>query len=158
MRHMTAVQIHSIRKSFAEIERHRSLAALVFYRRLFEIAPQLRPMFKNDIEEQAQKLTDMLGALIGMLERAATLYTELRAMGARHAAYGVKDEHYAIVGRALLDMIAEVLAEKFTPEMREAWADLYAMVADTMREGAGNEFPAARTPATPPQQTRAATR
>lgn len=127
---------HLIRKSFALIESHGSIAALIFYRRLFELDPALRPLFQTDIEVQAKKLTDMLGTLISMLDRGPALATELKAMGARHAGYGVMDAHYAIVGKALLDMLQEVLAAAFTPEVREAWGSLFHSVESLMKEGA----------------------
>lgn len=133
---MTPDQVHLIRKSFAELARHDHVAALVFYRRLFEIDPSLRPLFVGDIEQQAKKLIDMLAALISMLERPLGLDMELRAMGARHVDYGVKDEHYATVGRGLIDMLAEVLGNKFTPQTREAWLELYGAVEATMKRGA----------------------
>jgi len=133
---MTPQQVHLIRKSFAELARHEHVAALVFYRRLFEIDPSLRPMFKGDIEVQSKKLIDMLAVLIAMLERPLGLELELRAMGGRHAGYGVKDEHYATVGGALLDMLAETLDKEFTPELREAWTALYGAVETTMKAGA----------------------
>lgn len=133
---MTTHQVYLIRKSFAELARHDHVAALVFYRRLFEIDPTLRPMFKGDIEVQSKKLLDMLAVLIAMLERPLGLELELRAMGSRHAGYGVKDVHYATVGRALLDMLAETLDTRFTPEVREAWTALYGAVEATMKAGA----------------------
>lgn len=138
---MKPEQVYLIRKSFAELARHGHVAALVFYRRLFEIAPSLRPMFTGNIEEQATKLTDMLGVLIAMIERPVGLDLELRAMGARHAGYGVKDAHYATVGRALLDMLAEVLEKKYTPEVQEAWETLYTVVESKMKEGAKDFTP-----------------
>jgi hemoglobin-like flavoprotein len=134
--HVSPDQVHLIRKSFAELSYHNHVAALVFYRRLFQLDPELRPLFTGDIEEQSRKLMDMLGALIAMLERPVGLEIELRAMGARHAGYGVKDPHYATVGAALIDMLAETLGEKFTPEMRDAWLALYGAVESTMKAGA----------------------
>ena len=133
---MTPEQVHLIRKSFAELSRHEHIAALVFYRRLFEIDPDLQRLFKGDIEEQSKKLLEMLGVLIAMLERPLGLELELKAMGLRHAGYGVKDEHYAMVGRALLDMLAETLDRGFTPEVREAWTALYGAVEAVMKMGA----------------------
>ena len=133
---MTPEQVHLIRKSFAELSRHEHIAALVFYRRLFEIDPDLKRLFKGDIEEQSKKLLEMLGVLIAMLERPLGLELELKAMGLRHAGYGVKDEHYAMVGRALLDMLAETLDRGFTPEVREAWTALYGAVETVMKLGA----------------------
>jgi hemoglobin-like flavoprotein len=133
---MTPEQVHLIRKSFAELSRHEHIAALVFYRRLFEIDPNLQRLFKGDIEEQSKKLLEMLAVLIAMLERPLGLELELKAMGLRHAGYGVKDEHYAMVGRALLDMLAETLDRGFTPEVREAWTALYGAVESLMKLGA----------------------
>jgi hemoglobin-like flavoprotein len=133
---MTPDQVHLIRKSFAELSRHDHVAALIFYRRLFEIDPGLRPLFTTNIEEQSRKLVDMLAVLIAMIERPVGLELELRAMGARHAGYGVRDEHYATVGRALLDMLSETLGAGFTPEVRAAWTALYGAVETTMKIGA----------------------
>ncbi len=133
---MSPPQVHLIRKSFAELQRHQHVSALVFYRRLFELDPTLRPLFKGDIEEQARKLLDMLAALISLLESPLGLELELREMGLRHASYGVKDVHYATVGQALLDMLTETLTKDFTPEVREAWTALYGAVATTMKAGA----------------------
>lgn len=136
---MTPDQVHLIRKSFAELSYHNHVAALVFYRRLFQLDPELRPLFTGDIEEQSRKLMEMLGALIAMLERPVGLEIELRAMGARHAGYGVKDPHYATVGAALIDMLAETLGEKFTPETRDAWLELYGAVESAMKAGAAEK-------------------
>lgn len=143
---MTAEQVYLIRKSFAELARHDHVAALVFYRRLFEIDPSLRPLFRSNIEDQSRKLMDMLGMLIAMLERPAGLEAELKSMGDRHAGYGVKDEHYATVGSALLDMLAETLDKSFTPDVRAAWAALYAAVAAAMLRGAHASAAATTTP------------
>ena len=132
---MSPSHVHLIRKSFSELQRHQHVSALVYYRRLFELDPGLRPLFKGDIEEQSRKLLDMLAALISMLESPHGLDLELRAMGVRHAGYGVKDEHYATVGQALLDMLADTLGQTFTPEVREAWSTLYGAVEATMKAG-----------------------
>ncbi|MES2599065.1 MAG: globin domain-containing protein [Verrucomicrobiota bacterium] len=133
---MTTQQVYLVRKTFAELTRHDHVAALVFYRRLFEIDPPLRALFTSSIEAQARKLMDMLGVLISMLERPLGLDMELRAMGGRHVGYGVTDEHYATVGRAFLDMLAETLEKDFTPDVRAAWTALYAAVSSAMQRGA----------------------
>lgn len=134
---MNAPQIYAIRKSFAELARHGDLAGLVFYRRLFRRTPALSAMFKSDLEQQAAKLMDMLGILISQLGRPAVLEAELRALGARHAGYGVRAEHYRLVGTALLEMLEEVLGRELcTPEVKEAWAELYEVIARAMQQGA----------------------
>ncbi len=139
---MLPQQKYLIRKSFAQLEEHGSIPALVFYQRLFEIDPALRPLFKTDIEVHAAKLLDMLGILIARLERTSLLEAELRLMGRRHGEYGVLPQHYDTVGRALLDMLAETLRGDFTPEVREAWTALYGAVAEAMQSGAREAVPA----------------
>lgn len=133
---MTVTQAYLVRRTFAMLEQHREVAALVFYRRLFELDPRLRPLFKTDIGEQARKLMDMLGVLVTELDRPAVLSTELKEMGARHAGYGVVDAHYATVRAALVDMLSQTLGSTFTPEAAEAWGALYSEVEAAMKLGA----------------------
>jgi hemoglobin-like flavoprotein len=140
---MTADQIHLLRKSFARVEPQANVAALVFYRRLFEINPALRPLFKTDIEIQGRKLMDMLGMALSLTEKPGALEKELLNAGARHVRYGTLDEHYPTVGQAMLDMLAEVLGEEFTPATRQAWTEFYVYASDTMKRGAA-KVPAAK--------------
>lgn len=133
---MTADQIHLLRKSFGRVEQQAQVAALVFYRRLFELDPSLRPLFKTNIEEQAARLMDMLALALSLTNRPGALETELIESGIRHAGYGARDEHYVTVGQAMLDMLAEVLGNDFTPATREAWVAFYTYTAETMKRGA----------------------
>ena len=133
---MDAVQIHLLRKSFAEIERQTHVAALDFYRRLFDLDPRLRPMFSTEIEQQACKLMDMLSLSISLLERPAELMPELEQLGARHVGYGVRAEHYDTVSTALFGMLAAVLRDKYTAPVEAAWRELYRVIRDTMLRGA----------------------
>jgi hemoglobin-like flavoprotein len=133
---LTADQIHRLRKSFIQVERQSHVAALVFYQRLFELDPALRPLFKTDIELQAEKLMEMLTAALSLMERPGELTSTLEDLGARHVGYGVKAEHYSTVGTALLAMLEGVLTKDFTPETRLAWTDLYALISGTMLRGA----------------------
>jgi hemoglobin-like flavoprotein len=133
---MTADQIYLLRKSFEQVERHGEVAALVFYRRLFEIDPSLRLMFKSNIEDQSRKLMEMLGLALSLAERAGALERELMDSGARHSSYGVREEHYDTLGSAMIDMLAEVLGSAFTPATRDAWLAFFTYAAETMQRGA----------------------
>ena len=146
---MTADQIHLLRKSFAIVEPQAHVAALVFYRRLFELDPALRPLFKSNIEEQARKLMDMLAFAVSSLEKPAALEKQLHQLGARHVIYGVRDEHYATVGQAILEMFAEVLGDKWTPVLREAWLAFYVFTSSAMKRGAAEFTPRNATAAAP---------
>ncbi len=129
-------QKHRLRKTFALVERQSHVAALVFYQRLFEIDPALRPLFKTDIEVQANKIMEMLGAALSLLDKPEELTEVLEELGARHVNYGVKTAHYATVGQALIDMLASVLGKDFDATTRIAWTDLYRTISETMLRGA----------------------
>ena len=133
---VTTKTIHALRTSFQRVEALGHIAALVFYKRLFELAPFMRPMFPDEIEDQSKKLMDVLAAALSMMERPEDLRITLEQLGARHVDYGVKREHYDIVGAALLDMLASVLGRDFSPTLREAWTTLYGAIATTMQAGA----------------------
>lgn len=133
---VTAEQRHLLRKSFRAIESQTHVAALIFYQRLFELDPSLRPLFHTDIEVQAHKLMEMLGLALSLLERPRAFEFELEGLGARHVGYGVRQEHYATVGQAMLHMLARVLDGEWTVGVRTAWTEFYGLIAEVMLRGA----------------------
>ena len=133
---ITPHQIELIRETFALVEPRAEVVALVFYQRLFTLDPSVRPLFHTNIDEQGQKLMQMLSVAVALLEQPFALVPSLEALGRRHAGYGVEDRHYNTVGKTLLDTLAECLGNAFTPEVKDAWAALYAVVADAMQRGA----------------------
>ena len=60
----------------------------------------------------------------------------VRALGARHVGYGVRAEHYAVVGTALLWTLEQGLGAAFTPAVRDAWAAAYRALAGVMVDAA----------------------
>jgi hemoglobin-like flavoprotein len=131
------------------------VAALVFYQRLFELDPALRPLFRGDIEQQGAKLMQMLSAAVRLLDRPESLVPVLEDLGRRHVGYGVTDAHYETVGNALLWMFAATLGKHFTAEARNAWTNLYSVVAETMQRAA-NEATEVRASLARSYQTAAA--
>ncbi len=112
-------------------------AANLFYGRLFEIDPALQPMFaKSDMAEQRRKLMTMLTMTVRGMDRLDQLVVGIEAMGRRHAGYGVRDEHYATVGAALIWTLEQGLGDAFTDEVREAWVATYTLLAGVMQKGA----------------------
>ena len=139
---LSANDIALVRASFAKVLPIKDAAADLFYDRLFEIAPQLRPMFPSDLDEQKKKLMAMLGTAVSGLSRLDTLMPAVRALGRRHAGYGVKPQHFTPVGAALLWTLEKGLGAAFTPEVKDAWATAYIVLSTTMIDAA-NERPLA---------------
>jgi hemoglobin-like flavoprotein len=133
---LTAQDISLVRASFAQIAPIQGAAADLFYDRLFEIAPGLRPMFPTDLAEQKRKLMAMIAAAVGGLGDLDKLVPQVKALGARHANYGVTAAHYGIVGDALMWTLERGLGDGFTVDTRAAWSKVYGILASTMQVGA----------------------
>ncbi|HJW11900.1 MAG TPA: globin family protein [Albitalea sp.] len=133
---MTPHQITLVRDSFGLVQPIAPQAAALFYANLFDADPSLQTLFRGDMTQQGDRLMSMIGAAVGLLERPAALMPVLRSLGARHAGYGVRDEHYATVGGALLKTLKQGLGDAFTADVHDAWAALYGVVSRTMIEAA----------------------
>lgn len=140
--------LHQLRKSFARVEAQGHVGALIFYQKLFALAPAVRPLFSTDIEVQSRKLTRMLTELLSLAEKPSELRSVLHALGARHVDYGALPEHYPIVVETLIEMLASVLGNDFTPALRAKWKGLLDHVSAIMLEGAAATL-ARRSGATP---------
>lgn len=130
----SAIQL--VRHTFGLLEGRAGIVALLFYQRLSQIAPATRTLFTNDIEAQGLKLMQMLRTVTASLDAPESIAPMLAEMGQRHATYGVVDEHYDLVGTALLETFAEALGKDFTTGARSAWAEAYAWIARIMKPGA----------------------
>ena len=106
-----------------------------FYRRLFELAPEVRPLFEREMGLQAKKFSDMLAWVITHLEHSDGPCRELRELGSHHGGYGVKIDQYAQIGSALIWMFQHTLGDRFTPEMEEASLECYAFMSFEMERG-----------------------
>jgi len=133
---MTPGQVELVRKTWSALKPNAEQVAELFYARLFELDPTLRPLFKADMRAQGRMLTTVINMAISQLDRLDELRPVLRELGGRHATYGVRDVHYAIVASALLDTLATGLGPAFTPEIKDAWTEVYRVLASTMQDGA----------------------
>lgn len=134
---MTAEQIRLIRTSWLAIEPVSDEAAAMFYARLFELDPALRPMFDGvTMHEQGRKLMQMLTLMVRGLDRLDELKPAVDALGRRHGGYGVRDEQYATVREALLWTLAQQLGDRFTETVRDAWIEAYLVLTAFMQKAA----------------------
>lgn len=133
---MEPSQIALVQSSFAKVVPIAEAAAEIFYSRLFELDPSLRPMFRGDMKGQGKKLMDTLAVVVTNLRNLDRILPGVKALGERHVAYGVTDEHYDTVGAALLWTLGKGLGDAFTPEVEQAWSTAYDLVATTMKAAA----------------------
>ena len=129
---MTPDQIKLVQESFAKVAPISETAAVLFYDRLFEIAPQVQAMFPTDMTEQRRKLMATLAVVVGGLNNLETILPAASALATRHVGYGAKAEHYPVVGAALLWTLEKGLGDAWTPEVAEAWTAAYATLSGFM--------------------------
>ncbi|MEW5893097.1 MAG: globin family protein [Pseudomonadota bacterium] len=133
---MTPQQIQAIQTTWQQVLPIADQAAGLFYGRLFELDPTLKPLFKGDMTEQGRKLMKTIGLVVNSLTRLEAILPTVQDLGCRHVAYGVRPEHYDTVGAALLWTLEQGLGSAFTPEVKAAWVTAYGTLASAMKEAA----------------------
>jgi hemoglobin-like flavoprotein len=129
---MTPETVALVQESIAEVVPISDQAAMLFYDRLFEIAPPVRAMFPDDMTEQRRKLMATLGVVVTGLSKIETVLPSASALAKKHVAYGVKSEHYPIVGSALLWTLEKGLGAAWTPDVADAWTAAYGTLSGYM--------------------------
>ncbi len=129
---MTPEQIELVQNSFAKVRPAAKDVSSLFYKRLFHVAPQVRPMFPENMDEQGKKLMAVLGTAVQSLTNLPALVPVLEKLAIGHLEYGVEEAHYDVVGEVLLWTLEQGLGDDFTPEVRDAWIETYTIVAQTM--------------------------
>lgn len=133
---MTPEQALLVKSTWTQVVPISEQAAELFYNKLFELDPELKPLFKGDMKEQGRKLMAMINTAVNALDRLEAVVPAVQDLGRRHIGYGVKDKDYETVGAALLWTLETGLGAAFTSEVRDAWASVYGVLSDTMRAAA----------------------
>lgn len=133
---LTPKQIELVQGTWEQVVPISDQAAALFYGRLFELDPQLKPLFSTDIKEQGRKLMTMITAAVRGLNDLGKLVPVVQDLGRRHVGYGVTDSHYDTVGSALIWTLDKGLGPAFTPEVKESWVTVYTVLATTMKDAA----------------------
>ena len=128
---VTPDQVKAIQHSFKLVAPISEQAAALFYGRLFEIAPNLKPLFRGDMTEQGRKLMATLGVVVNSLDKLEAILPT-SALAKRHVDYGVTAQDYTPVGAALLWTLEQGLGKAWTPELAQAWGAAYALLSDYM--------------------------
>lgn len=129
---MDANQVRLVQSSFEKVAPLAEAAASMFYGRLFEIAPRVRPLFKGDTTEQGRKLMATLAFVVKNLSDLDTVVPAAKSLATRHVGYGVTAEDYQPVGEALLWTLERSLPGEFTSETKAAWLAAYSTISKVM--------------------------
>jgi hemoglobin-like flavoprotein len=136
---MTPEQKALVRSTWGQLGDRQAAASALFYQRLVEINPKTRRLFRDtDMELQVTRFTQMLSMFINGLDDDPGTLGAVRAAGLRHIDYGVKHSDYDGVGRALLAALGETIGADFTPDVRDAWASAYRLIATSMQQASSS--------------------
>ena len=135
---MNPQEIDLVQQSWKKVVPIADQAAALFYDRLFELDPALKPLFRSDIKSQGRKLTSMINTAVVNLGSLGSIVPAVQDLGRRHVRYGVEPAHYATVGSALLWTLEKGLGDSFTPATREAWTKAYTTLAGVMQAAAAD--------------------
>jgi hemoglobin-like flavoprotein len=137
----------AIRDSWRLVVPIADTASDLFYKKLFEIRPDYRRLFPDDMRAQKRKLVTMLAFIVKALDWPDSAWREqvaeeddlclvLLALGRRHSElYRIPDSGYEAVAEALLWTLDYGLGKKFDAPTRAAWTHVYQLVALTMKMG-----------------------
>ena len=132
-----------VRESWARFEPIAVESAPYFYDKLFELDPEAQRLFtQTDMEAQCKKVMGMFAEIVRLLDHPEQLVSEVADLGRRHVHYGVHDSQYDSVGTALLWTLERGLGEEFTPEIRDAWTEVYLLVSAIARRATTKEHKA----------------
>src|ERR1700688_4218069 len=129
---MTPEQVKLVQESFAKVVPISDQAAVIFYDRLFEIAPSVKSMCTGDMAEQRRKLMTMLAAVVNGLGNLESILPAASALAKRNVGYGAKAEHYPVVAAALLWTLEKGLGDGWTPDVAGAWGTAYGTLSGYM--------------------------
>lgn len=131
---MTTKNIELVKNSWASVATmDMETVGGLFYNRLFEIAPEVKPMFnKTALPEQSKKLLTMLSYVIAKLDKLEDIIDEVTKLAQRHAGYGVQEEHYTAVGTSLLWTLEQGLGTQWNKELKAAWTEVYTVLSEAM--------------------------
>ena len=121
-----------VQGTFKQVEAIAETAAELFYNRLFELDPKIKPLFKGDMKEQGRKLMSTLKIAVNGLDDLGNLVPVVEKLGRDHAGFGVVTAHYATVVDALLWTLEQGLGDDYTDDVRDARSSVYFLLAETM--------------------------
>ncbi|CAN7676597.1 globin family protein [Rhizobium leguminosarum] len=139
---MNPHNVSLVQESFKKLVPRADQVGLMFYGRLFETFPDVRPMFAEDISLQSRKLVQMLAVVVNSLHKLDTILPAVKDLGHLHKGYGVVEAHYEAVGLTLIWTLQRSLDNDFTAEVEGAWSEAFRALSGAMISAA-NEPPSA---------------
>ncbi|KAM6960509.1 neuroglobin [Aplochiton taeniatus] len=149
METLTGKDKELIRGSWESLGNNKVPHGVVMFSRLFELEPALLSLFNyntncgstSDLVSSPEflghvtKVMLVIDAAVSHLDDLHSLEDILLNLGRKHQAVGVSTQSFKVVGESLLYMLQVSLGAGFTPALRQAWLNMYAIVVAAMTRG-----------------------
>ena len=134
---LSDADIALIEQSLPLVRENLTTASEKFYVNLFAIRPDMRELFRDDLEGQGMRFMAALSTIAERVGDAEAFEQYVAGLAKAHAQLGVRADHFAPMGSALLVTLGEALGAEFTEETQAAWRRAYDLVADEMEKAGG---------------------
>lgn len=122
---LTDKELALVQKCFMDLRPHLEPTSVEFYEKLFQRAPELRPLFREDLKGQGMRFMTALGTILTDLENPDAGKVDYGTLGHLHATLGIKPAYFKPMEEALIDTLRSKLGDEFTPELETAWRNAY---------------------------------
>jgi hemoglobin-like flavoprotein len=131
---MTPAQIAAVERTLEVVDLDE--LAVDFYQRTFAAHPDIAEMFTSDPVAQRARFAVELRAIVGSIRDLDAFRAAAADLGRRHRGYGVRANHYRVVGEMLLAGLAAAAGDSWSVEVAESWALAYNLITEAMLAGA----------------------
>ena len=132
---MTPEAIRLLRASYAAVTGTPRQLASRFYVELFSVAPNLRPLFPQDLTLLQGHFEGALALVIKNLDEMGALRESLRDLGAQHVHWGARPEDYVTARESLIKAFA-ALSPEWNATIEGHWRSAITAIVVPMLEGA----------------------
>ncbi|CAG5130126.1 unnamed protein product [Candidula unifasciata] len=136
----------TVQQTWDIIKRDIERVGVVMFMGLLE-DPEIRGSFRSFRDKTMEELKAsavlrshvlrVMGAVekvVARLDNEEKLVTLLHELGQRHLVYSVRPEFLDLIGPEYNNAIKPPLGDKWTPEVEQAWDDLFRYITHVMRE------------------------
>lgn len=134
---MTDDELKQLQHSYNKLKEETGKSPTFFYDALFRHAPELRQLFREDLEGQGMKFMTTLGVIIARLNDENAVAPQFQELGRTHASLGILREHFPPMEEALIDTLRHALGKEMTLELEALWRTAFKEIGSKMIERGG---------------------
>ncbi|XP_067009497.1 neuroglobin-like [Anabrus simplex] len=135
-----------LRETWKELEDNIAKVGVITFISLFETHPDVQAVFmpfsglpldelkqSKQLRAHALRVMAFVQKAVARLHEPEKLQTLLQELGKKHHHYGAKEQYVDLIGPQFIQAIQPSLEDRWTPELQQAWAQLFHYIAFFMK-------------------------